>query len=83
MSAPADDDSESTSSKNTEKEEKSSELKRKLEGESDPVKKGIALGTLAVGVYALDRILAEEKTYVLKNNQQIKVKKGFLDDLLE
>jgi hypothetical protein len=83
MSETVDDESESTSSDNSDKKEKSSELKRKLEGESDPVKKGIAIGTLAVGVYALDRILAEEKTYVLKNNQQIKVKKGFLDDLLE
>lgn len=69
----------------TEENTDETESTRAEEMESDEVKserlkRGVSLGALVVGIYTLDRLLGEEKVVTLKDNRQIKVRKGFLDD---
>jgi hypothetical protein len=51
--------------------------------ESDLIKKGVGLGAIVLGVYMLDRLLGEEKTVLLRDNTQMKIRKGFLEEFLE
>jgi hypothetical protein len=65
-------------------QEKDEEEKAEEDKEKDErIKRAIALGTLVMGVYTMDKLLAEEKTIYLPDNKYIKIKKGFLDEFFE
>ena len=59
------------------------EVEEKKDDDPDKLRKAIALGTIAVSIYTLDRLLADEQVITLSNNQTIKVRKGFLDEFFD
>lgn len=78
-----DEEKETEPEKDTETVEQSDSEQVKKQVDPDMLKKGIALGTLALGLYTMDKLLAEEKTVMLANRETIKVRKGFLDEFFE
>ncbi|UCH89597.1 MAG: hypothetical protein JSV49_02820 [Thermoplasmata archaeon] len=63
--------------------EKSSDEKKLIAGEDERLKKGIALGALALGLYYMDRLLAEERTVETTEGEQITIRKGILEEFFE
>ena len=49
----------------------------------DPIIKGVSLGILLFGVYGLDKLLGEEKYIKGENDEPVKIKRGFLEELFK